>query len=297
MGKNRNQTRRTQLNMLCRNKRKRIVNNTLRTPLTPFQLRLVDDSKGTTHPMYGWPTAIIVLVCEWRSEMNQWDKRFNLTLRSLHDCYFAQKELANISISCRRELISGGVSGDTLDLMMAFMGTDKLLVKGYFDTLIKGMTYTGNDEIDKVIVKMCDRIQKVQNCGYPEFQRVMKNVHRDNPFIDYETTQFLEKPRAPNRCVICDVEFCACTDHRCKGKQATLECGCNGWCQGCIVEHSRNHEELHCEEESCSIRMFKCLRCYDTLYFDTHSNEDRRRLFWGPVTFGVNGNMMCVEDH
>ena len=289
MGKNRNQTRR-------RNKQKKNANSLLRKPLTPFQLQLVNDSREHVHPMHGWPTAIIVLVCEWRQECHRFEVQFNLRLQKLHDCYFAHKALMNITIMCKSELLGGGLQEDMLDTMLEMMGNDKVLAKALFDHHIESFVHDDIAVIDSFFTKMRTHIDNVVGTGFPKFKQAVKDARNRHRYIDYETTNVLEEPRDTTKCVKCDVVFCRCdNNHRCKKAPANLPCGCEGWCQECMIDHSRNTAEMHCVDPSCTLRTFRCLRCYDTLYFDKQSNRDCSRAFWGPLLHREDGSV-SVDD-
>ena len=53
------------------------------------QVVLLDVVKAS-HPLHHWPTTLVVLLLQWKEEMEMFELRFNSVLKELHDVYYAQ---------------------------------------------------------------------------------------------------------------------------------------------------------------------------------------------------------------
>ena len=69
-----------------RNRRRR---NRARQALTSNQI-ILQEAKKADHPLHEFPTALIILLLQWKEEMEGFDARMNNLLGQVHDAYYYQ---------------------------------------------------------------------------------------------------------------------------------------------------------------------------------------------------------------
>ena len=69
-----------------KNRRRNRNRNKQRRHLTPNEVVLLD-SKDATHPLHTWPTTLVALLLSFKTEMEEFERGFNLILHQVHDNY------------------------------------------------------------------------------------------------------------------------------------------------------------------------------------------------------------------
>ena len=252
--------------------------------LSPLATRLLQDSTSGDHPLHAWPTSLVLLLVAWKDEMDTWEVEVNFVLKGLHDHYFVQKALCEAIHIFRTELVANGADDNLLDMSLVAMGREKKMARNLYEDIQSTCVYLDSPDVLNFVGTMAKTIELFVDYTGGPMKDVVKAVAQTSKYVDYETT-ILEEPN-DGRCKKCMVEFCRCPGFRCEKKEAELKCGCTGFCQGCVFNHSRETATRCCDDEFCTHREFRCQACFQLLHFNTRSNLDTSMTLWDPVDEG-----------
>ena len=126
-----------------RQRRRNRNRNKQRRHLTPNEVVLLD-SKDATHPLHTWPTTLVALLLSFKTEMEEFERGFNLIMRQVHDNYiqaYAIRGFLEMPLTTHpvlltmppelKRIVENGLKYDTdvLDSLFTTLHEDKMYPK------------------------------------------------------------------------------------------------------------------------------------------------------------------------